>query len=207
MTRLEQQLAFIVELDRLKLVERQSLVTDGSRRENSAEHSWHLAMVALVLAEHAGPDVDVGRAIRMCLVHDIVEIDAGDVIVYADAATRAEQHRREQAAADRLFSLLPDDQGPELRALWEEFEARATPTARFAGAVDRLQPMLLNLAVGGGPWREHGITAERVLAVNAVIGDGSPELWEHAQALVQAAVADGVLDPGPVEPRGGSAGA
>jgi putative hydrolase of HD superfamily len=190
--RLLRQLDFLLELDKAKGVLRRSYVTDGSRRENDAEHMWHLALFVVVLAEHAGEPIDVGKVLKMVLVHDIVEIDAGDVFVYAEAA-HATKAELETAAADRLYGLLPPDQGAELRALWEEFEAKASPEARFAAAVDRLQPLLLNLANEGRPWREHGITADRVFALNARIGDGSVVLWEHVRGLLTAAVADGHL--------------
>ena len=194
--RLEQQLAFLLELDKAKTVIRRSYLTDGSRLENDAEHMWHLAMFVLVLAEHAGEPIDVTKVLTMVLVHDIVEIDAGDVFVY-DEAARAGKEAAELAAAERLYGLLPRDQGAELRALWEEFEAKETAEARFAGAVDRLQPLLLNLTTRGRSWQEHGITADRVLALNARIGLSSPTLWTHVEALLHQAVADGVLPPAP----------
>ncbi len=193
--RLEAQLEFLLEIDRLKLVERRSFITDASRRENSAEHSWHLAMLALVLSEHAPAGVDMGRVIAMVLVHDIVEVDAGDVFVYADAAAHAEKVERERIAADRIFALLPDDQEPLFRSLWEEYEDGTTETARFAMALDRLQPLLLNVAAGGATWREHGVTADRVLERNAPIGDSAPELWIHATEIVRDAVERGIVDP------------
>ena len=199
--RLEQQLAFLLELDKAKSIFRQSYVTDGSRKENDAEHMWHLALFVLVLAEHAGEPIDVTKVLKMVLIHDIVEIDAGDVFVY-DEAARATKATLEEAAAERLYGLLPPDQGAELRALWDEFEAKETPEARFAGAVDRLQPLLLNLTTKGRSWREHGITADRVLALNARIGLGSPSLWTHVEQLLHQAVADGHLPPAPSEPPG-----
>ena len=198
MSRLEQQLAFLLELDKAKTILRRSYLTDESRVENDAEHMWHLAMFVLVLAEHAGEPIDVTKALKMVLVHDIVEIDAGDVFVYDEEATLGKE-AAERAAADRLYGLLPPDQGAELRALWEEFEARETAEARFAGAVDRLQPLLLNLTTKGRSWREHGIAADRVLDLNARIGLGSPVLWTHVEALLHQAVADGVLAPPPVQ--------
>ena len=192
MTRLEQQLAFLVELDKAKSVFRQSYVTDGSRKENDAEHMWHLALFVLVLAEHAGEPIDVLKVLKMVLIHDIVEIDAGDVFVYDEAAREAKAEL-ELAAAERLYGLLPADQGSELRALWDEFEAKATPEARFAGAVDRLQPLLLNYTTEGRSWQEHGITSDRVLALNARIELGSPALWVHVQEVLHDAVAKGYL--------------
>ncbi len=186
---------FVVELDRLKQVLRHTVVTDGTRRENSAEHSWHLAMMALVLADTADEPVDPLQVARLVLVHDIVEIDAGDTFVY-DTDGRETKAAREHAAADRLFGLLPDGEGDELRACWLEFEHGTSAAARFARSLDRLQPLLLNYASAGQAWREHGITAEQVRAVNATIGDGSPELWSLGQRLIDDAVARGWLPQG-----------
>ena len=194
--RVEAQLAFVLELDKAKTVVRQNQLADGSRRENDAEHMWHLALMAIVLAEHAGEAIDVGRVVGMLLVHDVVEIDAGDVFVYDDAA-RAGKHAAEEAAADRIYALLPADQALALRSLWEEFEAGTSPEARFAAALDRLQPLLLNTASGGEAWRRHGVTADRVFARNALIGEAAPALWEAARARLDRAVADGTLAPPP----------
>ena len=196
--RLAQQIDFLLEIDKAKTILRRSYITDGSRNENDGEHMWHLALFVLVLAEHADEPVDIGRVLRMVLVHDIVEIDAGDTYVY-DEVGKATQEARESAAADRLYGLLPPDQGAELRAVWEEFEARITPEARFAAAVDRLQPLLLNLATDGRTWREHGTTADRVRAINSRIGSGSSTLWDHAQRLLDGAVDQGHLAPPPQE--------
>ncbi|MBI2300863.1 MAG: HD domain-containing protein [Armatimonadetes bacterium] len=190
--RLEQQVAFLVEIDRLKGVLRQTLITGSERRENSAEHSWQFALAALLLAEHANEPVDALKAARMALVHDLVEIDAGDTFVY-DTAARVQQAEREQAAADRIFALLPADQAAELRALWDEFEAGATPEARYAKALDRLLPVLLNYHSRGHAWRAHGVTADRVRAVNSRMAEGSAALWDYASALIDRAVADGYL--------------
>src|SRR5215472_12583759 len=147
---LDSQVGFLLEADRLKTVLRQGTLSDGSRRENSAEHSWHLALMALVLAEHAPPGVDLGRVMVMVVLHDLVEIDAGDLSAYAGEADQARQQQAERAAADRLFPLLPPAQASALRALWDEFEERVTAEAKFARALDRLQPMLINMVVGGG---------------------------------------------------------
>ena len=197
--RLQRQLRFILEIDKLKGVLRRSYLVGADRRENSAEHSWHVAVMAVVLAEHAGAPVDVGRVVTMLLVHDIVEVDAGDTYVY-DPAAGADKAERERRAAERLFGLLPPDQGGELRALWEEFEAAATADARFAAALDRLMPVLHNIHTGGRSWREHGITADRVIGRKVRMRDGSEELWRYARALIEAAVAEGSLAP-PAEPR------
>lgn len=196
--RLARQLEFVLEVDRLKTVLRRTLLTDRSRQENSAEHSWHIALMAVVLAEHAAEEVDVGRVVRMLLVHDVVEIDAGDTYVY-DAVAALDKAEREERAAERLFGLLPADQAGEVRALWDEFERRATPEARFAHAVDRLQPILHNFATEGVAWRRHGVTADRVEAVNRHMAEGSESLWRHARRLIDEAVERGFLEP-PEEP-------
>jgi putative hydrolase of HD superfamily len=197
MERLDQQLRFVTEIGRLKSVLRQTMLTDPRRRENSAEHSWHLAVAALALADHAPPGTDIGRVIAMVLVHDLVEIDAGDLFLYADEAQQARQEEAERAAADRIFGLLPPEQAGAFRGLWDEFEERRTPEARFARGLDRLQPMLENLNAGGGTWQEHGITADQVLLKVRLIEDGSPALGRYARDLVARAVAAGILAPAP----------
>jgi putative hydrolase of HD superfamily len=197
--RLERQLAFLREIDRLKGVVRQTLLLDGSRRENSAEHSWHLAVMALVLAEYAAEPVDLGRVLAMLLVHDLVEVDAGDTFAYDPEAAR-DKAEREQTAARRLFGLLPPEQGDRLRGLWEEFESGRTPEARFAAALDRLQPLIHNYYTAGASWRRHGVTREQVLERTGAIASGSPALGAYARHLVDAAVAQGMLPeagPGP----------
>jgi putative hydrolase of HD superfamily len=193
---LQSQIRFVLEADRLKTVLRQSLITDGSRRENTAEHSWHLALMAVVLAEHAPPGTDLGRVGAMLLLHDLVEIDAGDLFLYSDAAAQARQEEAERAAADRIFALLPPAQAAGLRALWEEFEERRTADARFARALDRLQPMLLNMQTGGGTWAEHGVTLDQVLSKVNLIEEGSASLGAYARAMIATAVERGILLPG-----------
>ncbi|HUK69395.1 MAG TPA: HD domain-containing protein [Streptosporangiaceae bacterium] len=195
MERLDEQLRFIKEIDRLKGVLRQSPLVDSSRRENSAEHSWHLAMMAVTLGEYAPREADLGRVITMVLLHDIVEIDAGDTFVYATDTALAEAERAERAAADRIFALLPADQAGWLRAVWDEFEERRTAEARFARALDRLQPMLANYHTRGGTWRAHGVTADQVLAKVRFIEDGSAALGTYARELVAASVDKGFLAP------------
>ncbi len=192
--RLERQLDFIVEIDKLKHVMRQSPLCDGSRKENDAEHSWHLAMMAMILAEHADEPVDVGRVVKMLLIHDIVEIDAGDTFAYDDQG-RKDQEEREQKAADRLFNLLPDDQAKDFRALWDEFEEDDTADARFARALDRLQPLTLNYINKGGTWRSKGVTAAKVIERNRPIEDGSAYLWRHAKGLIEDAREKGYIKP------------
>jgi putative hydrolase of HD superfamily len=182
--RLERQLAFLVEADRLKGILRQTTLCDGSRAENSAEHSWHLALAATVLVEHAGPDVDGGRVLRMLLVHDLVEIDAGDAFAY-DATANVGKEEREREAAARIFGLLPPDQRDELRALWEEFEEGTTAEARVAVAIDRLQPLLLNHQSSGGSWRAHGVARAQVMRRMAPIEAALPSIWPAVLDIVE----------------------
>lgn len=192
--RLRQQVGFLIEIDRLKHVLRRSRLADGSRQENSAEHSWHLAVAALLLAEHADRPVDLARVVKMALIHDIVEIDAGDTFFY-DTAGALDKADREARAADRLFGLLPPDQAVELRALWDEFEARRTPEACFAYALDRFLPLLHNYLTGGQPWRQHGVRGEQVMAMTEGIVAGSAEMAACARALVADAMSQGFFDP------------
>jgi carbamoyl-phosphate synthase large subunit len=198
-SRLAQQVEFIVEIDKLKQVYRRTWLIDASRHENDAEHSWHLGVMAVLLVEHArSPQLDLMRVLKMVLIHDLVEIDAGDTFAYDDVAA-VDKADRERAAADRLFNLLPTDQAAEFRAVWDEFEARQTPEAQYAAALDRFQPMLHNYRTQGKAWQEHGITADRVLARNRSMAEGSPALWQYAQQFVADAVAKGYLAP-PAEP-------
>jgi putative hydrolases of HD superfamily len=193
---LDSQLRFLSEADQLKTVLRQSTLIDVSRQENSAEHSWHLALMALVLQGHAPAGTDISRVVAMVLLHDLVEIDAGDLFVYAGEEAQARQEVAERAAADRIFALLPAPQAATFRALWDEFEERRTQEARFARALDRLQPMLVNYQTGGGTWLAHGVTADQVLLRVALIEDGSATLGEYARDLVARSVARGFLAPG-----------
>ncbi|MCU9846594.1 HD domain-containing protein [Defluviimonas sp. WL0024] len=188
--RLDAQFAFLMEADKLKQVIRATTLADGSRRENSGEHSWHLALYALVLADHAGPGVTIDRVVKMLLLHDLVEIDVGDVPIHSangEAHGSAEVAAAEARAADRIFGLLPADLGTELRALWEEFEAAVTPDAIFAKSLDRVQPVLHNLASGGGSWTEYEVTFEQLEArVGAKVARGAPSIWTYVRARLQA---------------------
>ncbi len=197
MDRLTEQLQFIAEAGRLKAVLRQTMLTEPPRRENSAEHSWHLALMALTLAEYAPPGTDIAKVVAMLVLHDLVEVDAGDLFVYAPPADQAKQLAAERAAADRIFALLPAGQAADMRALWQEFEDRRSAAARFARAIDRLQPMLANVQAGGGSWQEHGITVPQVLAKVQLIEDGSAELGAFATDLIRRAAAAGMLAAGP----------
>ena len=190
--RFDQQIRFVLEIDKLKTIVRRTYLLNSDRAENTAEHSWHLAIMAILLAEHANEPVDVARVVKMVLVHDIVEIDAGDTYFY-DIAGTLDKSEREHAAAARIFGILPADQGEELRELWEEFEAAHTPDARFALALDRFMPQLHNYHTHGRSWTEHGITADRVLERNACMAEGSEKLWECAKSLLDDAVAKGLL--------------
>lgn len=184
-----------MEIDKLKQIFRQTYLLDESRKENDAEHSWHFAMFAMILVEYATEPVDLLKVIQMALVHDLVEIDAGDTFLY-DVAGNKNKAEREEKAAERIFGLLPDDQRIELRALWDEFEKKETPEARFAGAMDRLHPFLHNIYTDGKAWREHGISAKQVLDRNRPIGDGAPKLWEMAQKMIEEAVGKGHIRAG-----------
>ena len=197
MDRLGRQLEFVAEAGRLKGVQRQTTLTDPARRENSAEHSWHLGLMAIALAEYAPAGTDLARVAAMLAVHDLVEVDAGDLSVYAAEADQIRQQAAEQAAAERIFGLLPPDQAHALRQLWDEFEERQSLEARFARALDRLAPMLENVKAGGGTWAEHGVSAQQVLEKVALIEDGSPRLGRFARALIGRAVRDGILAPAP----------
>jgi putative hydrolase of HD superfamily len=196
-SRLTQQIQFIIEIDQLKQVLRQTVLNDGSRRENSAEHSWHLAMMVIVLAEYAPQGVTLLSAIKMVLLHDLVEIDAGDTFCY-DVQGNESKAQREAQAALRLFGLLPADQASELRSLWEEFEAQETPTAKFAAALDRIQPLLHNQQNRGGTWLIHGITRDQVMKRMAPVETGAPELWLFVQQVIEDCVAAGYLKEAPV---------
>ena len=190
--RLARQVAFVVEMDRLKGVLRQTSLIDGSRRENTAEHSWHLAMAALALAEHAPAGTDLARALHMVLVHDVVEIDAGDTFGF-DEVGYLDKEERETRAAERLFGLLPPDQAAELRALWNEFEAGTTPEARFAVVLDRLQPLLVNFNSAGGTWKLHGITLSQLRRRMAPIEAGAPGLWPWVERTIEEACERGYV--------------
>ncbi|MCA1185249.1 MULTISPECIES: HD family hydrolase [unclassified Saccharopolyspora] len=193
--RLREQLVFLAEVDKLKTVLRQSPLAAADRRENDAEHSWHLALMVSVLAEHSDEPIDVGRTVELVVLHDLVEIYAGDTPLYDDAG-RESQQEREQAAADRLFGLLPADQAARFRGLWDEFESRGSPEARFAKAVDRVQPLLLNWLARGGTWRTPGVTADTVRARKAVIGEASTPLWTMVRELIGEGERRGWVSPG-----------
>ena len=192
--RLRRQLDFILEIDRSKEIIRQTYLASGARKEDDAEHAWHLALMAALLSEYANEPVDTAHVIQMVLIHDLVEIDAGDTYAY-DAAGNATKRRRELAAADRIFALLPDDQARQYRALWDEFEARETPEAKFANALDKIQPVLLTDHNGGISWREHAVHEEQIRDRNASTHEGSELLWAYTDKLIAKNVKNGNLIP------------
>ncbi|EPN4986501.1 HD domain-containing protein [Vibrio alginolyticus] len=193
MERLEKQLALVIELDKLKSILRRTRVKSAEGRlENSGEHSWHVALMAILMEEHANAPVDICRVMKMLLIHDVVEIDAGDTFVY-DTAASQEQAEKEIRSAERLFGMLPSDQEQELLALWHEFEAAQTDDAKYAKALDRLIPMLLNYHNNGQSWKEHGVSREQALTINKRIEFGSVTLWDKAKELIEEATEKGWL--------------
>jgi putative hydrolase of HD superfamily len=200
-SRLERQIQFLMEIDQLKQILRQTLLTDKSRRENDAEHSWHISTMAVILSEYANERIDLAKVLKILLVHDLVEIYAGDTFCY-DPVAGLDKEEREKKAADRLFSLLPDDQRDEIRGLWEEFEARNTPEARFALAMDRLQPILHNYFTEGVQWQKHEVVVEQVMNRNKVIAQGSHKLWEYIEGIIKDSVRKGYLNSEPLRGNG-----
>ena len=190
--RFARQCNFILELDKEKNILRQTHLSGHGRRENDAEHAWHMALMVFLLQEYADEPFDVSRAMMMALIHDVVEIDAGDTYAY-DAEGLTTQKEREEKAADRLYGLLPDDQRDTLRALFEEFEANQTPEAHFAHAMDNLQPLLLNHSNGGSDWREHGVSVSQVIKRQKATALGSTPLWEYTRTLIEEHTALGNL--------------
>ena len=188
--RLDQQFAFLMEADKLKSVLRATPLADGSRRENTGEHSWHLTLYALVLADQAGPGVDIFRVIKMLILHDLVEIDVGDVPIHSAGGTAhgsTETAYAEALAADRIIGLLPNDLQTDLRAIWAEFEANETADAVFAKSIDRVQPVLQNIAAGGGSWNDYNVTADQLeTRVGAKVARGAPRLWPYVRAKTRA---------------------
>ncbi len=190
--RFEKQLRFILEIDREKNILRQTHLSGGGRQENDAEHAWHMAVMAYLLREYANEPIDLAKTMMMILIHDVVEIDAGDTYAY-DEAGAATQREREEAAAERLFGLLPEDQGRELRELFEEFEAYETAEARFAHTMDNFQPLMLNDSNGGGDWRARGVRRSQVEKRNEKTGTGSGIIWDYMQKIIEKNVQKGNL--------------
>lgn len=197
--RLHRQITFLMEADRVKtILRRNRVVSDQSRHENDAEHMYHFALMAIILAEYSDVRVDLLRVLKMVLIHDLVEIDAGDTFIY-DAQALVGKREREVLAAERIFGLLPGDQADEMRVLWEEFESEESAEARFAAALDRLQPLLCNYFTQGGAWQEYGVNATQVFARNSKIARGSTELWTYARNFLNDALAKGYMLPAPTQ--------
>jgi putative hydrolase of HD superfamily len=186
------QIAFIKEIDKLKYIQRKTKLFNSERNENDAEHSWHLALMAIVLADHSDATIDVLKVVKMVLIHDIVEIDAGDVFIY-DMIKSHSNTDEERVAANRIFGLLPKNQAEELIAIWEEFEAGETNEAKFAKSMDRLEPLLQNTSNNGGTWKEFGVNYDKVYEKKSVIKNGSKSLWNYAEGLINESVAKGIL--------------
>ena len=192
-SRFQKQIEFIIEVDKLKHVLRQTILMDRSRRENSAEHSWHIALLVFVLAEYSEQtDIDLFHVMKMLVIHDLVEIDAGDTYCYDDKG-REDQAQREEIAADRVFGLLPSDQAAEFRVLWDEFEKRETAESRFANAMDRVQPFLHNYFTDGQTWQANKINSRQVHERMRPVKDGAPDLWDYVNNLIMDAVKKGIL--------------
>ena len=187
-----QQVAFIHEIDKVKYIQRKSRLFNSDRRENDAEHSWHLAVMAMVLARHANEPVDTLKVIKMLLIHDVVEIDAGDVFLY-DTVLNHTNTEAELKAAERIFGLLPAEQAEEFTAIWEEFEAGETPEAKFARAMDRLEPLLQDVSNKGIVWREHNVSYDKVVQKNSIIQHGSQTLWDFGKTLIDEMAEKGIL--------------
>lgn len=189
--RLEKQFDFFREIDKEKFIFRQTHLTDGKRRENDAEHAWHMAIMTILLSEYANEEIDVLKTVTMLLIHDLVEIDAGDTYAY-DEEGKKTQHEREEKAAERIFGILPEDQGKKLRELWEEFEAYETKEAKFAHTMDNIQPAMLNAAMDGADWVLHGVQLEQILGRNKKTAEGSEVLWDYAyQNMIEPNVKKG----------------
>ena len=192
-TRFKQQMDFILEIDKLKQIQRQTYTTTKTRHENSSEHSWHIALMALILQEYSkNPNINLFKAVKMLLIHDIVEIDAGDTFLY-DKTGQKNKHKHETKAAKRIFNLLPKDQAKQLQNLWKEFEDNKTPTAQFANALDRFQPIVNNYHTNGKAWQQNNVKKHQIEASNTNIEKGSPTLWEYATELIKKAITQGKL--------------
>ena len=192
MDRLKQQLSFLMEIDKQKEIIRQTYLSDGSRKETDAEHAWHMAIMCLILSEYANEPIDVPKTVMMLLTHDLVEIDAGDTYAY-DAQGNATKRERELRAAERIYSLLPKEQGAYLRGLWDEFEAMETPEAKFANTLDKIQPVLLTDRAEGKSWLEHGVREEQILGRNQRTHEGSEILWNYIQEIIKKNVDAGFI--------------
>lgn len=188
--RLKKQMDFIVEVDKLKSITRQNFIADGSRKESDTDHSWHLAMMCFLLDEYANEDIDVLKTMKMVLIHDIVEIDAGDTYAY-DVEGNKEKEKKEHLAAERIFNILPEDQASKMRSLWDEFEEGKTAEAKFANTLDKVQPAILNDISGGKSWREHKVKSSQILKRNEFTGEGSKVLWGYTKEILEKNIANG----------------
>jgi putative hydrolase of HD superfamily len=193
MDRLDMQIGFILEIDKLKKILRRNHLADGSRVENDAEHSWYFAMIAIVLYEYANETIDLLRVVKMALIHDIVEIDSGDTFIYDDKG-KLDQKRREEEALDRIFSILPPDQCSELSELWREFESQESMEAKFAKAIDRIAAILLNYASNGKTWKQFHVKKEKIMEINCKIELGSMKLWDYIKNLIEDAGVKGFIE-------------
>ncbi|SRR5690554_4267255 len=193
MKRLQQQIEFILEIDKLKKIIRQNYLADGSRKESDTDHSWHLAIMCFLLEEYANEKIDVLKTMKMVLIHDIVEIDAGDTYAYDESANANDKRKREVLAADRIFNILPQDQAKTMRDLWDEFEEGKTMEAKFANALDKIQPALLNDASGGKSWLEHGVAHTQILKRNEKTSEGSKVLWKYIKEIIEKNVIVGKI--------------
>lgn len=192
--KLQKQIEFTVEIDKMKQVLRRNLVADGSRREDDAAHSWHLAVMAMILEEYSAEKIDVNRVIKIALVHDLVEVYAGDTFAY-DSKGYEDKEQREKDAADKLFGILEPSQGAQIRALWDEFEAGETAEARYANAIDRIQPLLLNYLTDGHTWKQGGVTSAQVYKRMDIIRTATPELWSIVEGVIKSSLEKGILKP------------
>lgn len=192
--KLKNQIAFVIEIDEMKRILRMNLHADGSKRENDAEHSWHLAVMAMLLEEYCSEKVDIARVIKIALVHDLVEVYAGDTFAY-DSKGYEDKDEREKMAADKLFGMLDDEQALFFRALWDEFEEKSTPESRYANAVDRLQPLLLNYLTDGHTWKLGDVHAPQILKRMDIIRTATPELWHIVEGIIETSIKKGILKP------------
>ena len=192
--KIKNQIALIIEIDEMKRILRMNLHADGSKRENDAEHSWHLAVMAMILEEYCADKIDIGRVIKIALVHDLVEVYAGDTFAY-DSKGYEDKEEREKQSADKLFGMLESEQGAYFRALWDEFEAKETPESRYANAVDRLQPLLLNYLTDGHTWKLGDVHAPQILKRMDIIRTATPELWHIVEGIISTSIEKGILKP------------
>lgn len=192
--KLKKQIEFIITIDEMKNVLRRNLVVDGSRRENDAEHSWHLAVMAMILEEYSADKVDISKVLKIALVHDLVEVYAGDTFAY-DVKGNEDKLDREIMAAEKLFGMLKDGQGDEIRALWDEFEAKETPESKYANAIDRLQPLVLNYLTNGHTWKLGDVHAPQIYKRMDIIRTATPELWHIVEGIISTSIESGLLKP------------